>query len=173
VSPVRYGLYLCVPYGSHNQQRLFPHTALTGCTTRLLQHYPSATALPVCYSTTRLLQHYPSAAALLACRRTTRLLPHYPLATALPVCYCTTRLLLHYPSATALPVCCRTTRLLPHYPSATALPVCYCTTHSLPPLSPVRGFRHSKIGICYSAVWHSMSQSIESRSFRSAGFQNG
>jgi hypothetical protein len=33
VSPVRYGLltvYLCVPYGSHNKQRLFPHTALTG-----------------------------------------------------------------------------------------------------------------------------------------------
>jgi hypothetical protein len=33
VSPVRYGLptvYLCVPYGSHSKQRLFPHTALTG-----------------------------------------------------------------------------------------------------------------------------------------------
>jgi hypothetical protein len=33
VSPERYGLpavYLCVPYGSHNKQRLFPHTALTG-----------------------------------------------------------------------------------------------------------------------------------------------
>jgi hypothetical protein len=31
--PVRYGLptvYLCVPYGSHSKQRLFPHTALTG-----------------------------------------------------------------------------------------------------------------------------------------------
>jgi hypothetical protein len=30
VSPVRYGLYLCVPYGSHSKHRLFPHTALTG-----------------------------------------------------------------------------------------------------------------------------------------------
>jgi hypothetical protein len=30
VSPVRYGLYLCVPYGSHSKQRLFPQTALTG-----------------------------------------------------------------------------------------------------------------------------------------------
>jgi hypothetical protein len=33
VFPVRYGLptvYLCVPYGSHSKQRLFPHTALTG-----------------------------------------------------------------------------------------------------------------------------------------------
>jgi hypothetical protein len=33
VSPVRYELptvYLCVPYGSHRKQRLFPHTALTG-----------------------------------------------------------------------------------------------------------------------------------------------
>jgi hypothetical protein len=30
VSPVRYGLYLYVPYGSHSKQRLFPHTALTG-----------------------------------------------------------------------------------------------------------------------------------------------
>jgi hypothetical protein len=29
VFPVRYGLYLCVPYGSHNKQRLFPQTALT------------------------------------------------------------------------------------------------------------------------------------------------
>jgi hypothetical protein len=26
--PVRYGLYLCVPYGSHSKQRLFPQTAL-------------------------------------------------------------------------------------------------------------------------------------------------
>jgi hypothetical protein len=26
VSPVRYGLYLCVPYGSHSKQRLFPHS---------------------------------------------------------------------------------------------------------------------------------------------------
>jgi hypothetical protein len=24
-------VYLCVPYGSHNKQRLFPQTALTGC----------------------------------------------------------------------------------------------------------------------------------------------
>jgi hypothetical protein len=23
-------MYLCVPYGSHSKQRLFPHTALTG-----------------------------------------------------------------------------------------------------------------------------------------------
>jgi hypothetical protein len=23
-------VYLCVPYGSHSKQRLFPHTALTG-----------------------------------------------------------------------------------------------------------------------------------------------
>jgi hypothetical protein len=30
VFPVRYGLYLCVPYGSHSKQRLFPQTALTG-----------------------------------------------------------------------------------------------------------------------------------------------
>jgi hypothetical protein len=41
VFPVRYGLhlsilhsahrvYLCVPYGYHNKQRLFPQTALTG-----------------------------------------------------------------------------------------------------------------------------------------------
>jgi hypothetical protein len=30
VFPVRYGLYLCVPYGSPNKQRLFPQTALTG-----------------------------------------------------------------------------------------------------------------------------------------------
>jgi hypothetical protein len=44
VFPVRYGLdfyilfrrnfapkvYVCVPYGSHNKQRLFPQTALTG-----------------------------------------------------------------------------------------------------------------------------------------------
>jgi hypothetical protein len=33
VFPVRYGLptvYLCVPYGSHSKQRLFPHTVLTG-----------------------------------------------------------------------------------------------------------------------------------------------
>jgi hypothetical protein len=28
--PVRYGLYLCVPYGSHSKQRLFHQTALTG-----------------------------------------------------------------------------------------------------------------------------------------------
>jgi hypothetical protein len=28
VFPVRYGLYLYVPYGSHNKQRLFPQTAL-------------------------------------------------------------------------------------------------------------------------------------------------
>jgi hypothetical protein len=28
VFPVRYGLYLCVPYGSHSKQRLFPQTAL-------------------------------------------------------------------------------------------------------------------------------------------------
>jgi hypothetical protein len=30
VFPVRYGLYLCVPYGSYNKQRLFPPTELTG-----------------------------------------------------------------------------------------------------------------------------------------------
>jgi hypothetical protein len=30
VFPVRYEQYLCVPYGSHNKQRLFPQTALTG-----------------------------------------------------------------------------------------------------------------------------------------------
>jgi hypothetical protein len=30
VFPVRYGVYLCVPYGSHNKQRLFPQTALIG-----------------------------------------------------------------------------------------------------------------------------------------------
>jgi hypothetical protein len=30
VFPVRYGLYLCVPYGSHTKQRLFPQIALTG-----------------------------------------------------------------------------------------------------------------------------------------------
>jgi hypothetical protein len=30
VCPVRYELYLCVPYGSHINQRLFPQTALTG-----------------------------------------------------------------------------------------------------------------------------------------------
>jgi hypothetical protein len=30
VFSVRYGLYLRVPYVSHNKQRLFPQTALTG-----------------------------------------------------------------------------------------------------------------------------------------------
>jgi hypothetical protein len=33
VFPVRYGrptVYLCVPYGSHSKQRLFPHPALYG-----------------------------------------------------------------------------------------------------------------------------------------------
>jgi hypothetical protein len=30
VFPVRYELFLCVPYGSHSKQRLFPYTALTG-----------------------------------------------------------------------------------------------------------------------------------------------
>jgi hypothetical protein len=30
VFPVRYKLYLCVPYGSPIKQRLFPQTALTG-----------------------------------------------------------------------------------------------------------------------------------------------
>jgi hypothetical protein len=30
VFPVGYEHYLCVPYGSHNKQRLFPHAALTG-----------------------------------------------------------------------------------------------------------------------------------------------
>jgi hypothetical protein len=30
VFPMRYGLYLYVPHGSHNKQRLFPQTALTG-----------------------------------------------------------------------------------------------------------------------------------------------
>jgi hypothetical protein len=29
VFPVRYGLYLCVPYGSHNKQLLFPQAELT------------------------------------------------------------------------------------------------------------------------------------------------
>jgi hypothetical protein len=29
--PLRYGLYLCVPCGSHNKQRLFPQTELTDC----------------------------------------------------------------------------------------------------------------------------------------------
>jgi hypothetical protein len=29
MSPVRYGLSLCVPYVSHSKQRLFHHTGLT------------------------------------------------------------------------------------------------------------------------------------------------
>jgi hypothetical protein len=32
VFPVGYELYLCVPYGSQNKQRLFPQTALEGLT---------------------------------------------------------------------------------------------------------------------------------------------
>jgi hypothetical protein len=30
VFAMRYELYLCVPYGSHSKQRLFPQSALTG-----------------------------------------------------------------------------------------------------------------------------------------------
>jgi hypothetical protein len=31
VFSVRYGLYLCVPYGSHNKQRLFTHLLVGLC----------------------------------------------------------------------------------------------------------------------------------------------
>jgi hypothetical protein len=45
VFPVRYGLYLCVPYGSHNNQRLFQIMVLLIC--RFTMLYVSR--IPLCF----------------------------------------------------------------------------------------------------------------------------
>jgi hypothetical protein len=39
VFPVKYGLYLCVPYGSYNKQRLFPYTAFVSQLVSHTQNY--------------------------------------------------------------------------------------------------------------------------------------
>jgi hypothetical protein len=63
VSPVRYGLYLCVPYGSHSKQRLFLHTALTALALYWFSHAsPVRYGLYLCvpygsHSKQRLLPH--------------------------------------------------------------------------------------------------------------------